>query len=99
MGKSLRAKTKVRNRCIKRDVVYGPNDKARTERLAAKLGSMPAADKMEADKPEEEDKMEEDKPKVSTSGWKGSRNDDFKKKHKKHQKKKNTLVFKKKSKK
>uniref|UniRef100_A0A060T9P7 ARAD1D16610p n=1 Tax=Blastobotrys adeninivorans TaxID=409370 RepID=A0A060T9P7_BLAAD len=93
MGKSLRAKQKVRFRGIKREKVFGPAEHARAIRLAQKIGSKvneKAEDKMETDETEQ---TEENKPKVSTSGWKGSRNDGYKKK-----KTNKALLFKKKKK-
>lgn len=86
MGKSLRAKQKLRFRGIKREKIFGPAEHARAIRLAQKIGSKvneKAEDKMETDENEQTEQTEQqNKPKVSTSGWKGSRNDGYKKKKK-----------------
>lgn len=116
MAKSLRAKTKVRYRGIKRATVWGEADKARTLRLAEKLHGKPAKqilDEQKAadvSKDEDSSKKNLDKKasdnskdvemkesstveptKVSTSGWRNSRHDAYKK----SKAKKASLVFKK----
>ncbi|CDO52937.1 similar to Saccharomyces cerevisiae YBL028C Protein of unknown function that may interact with ribosomes [Geotrichum candidum] len=100
MGKSLRSKSKLKFRTIKRATgVFGKADKDRAQRLAAKLGTLAKKQLKEnnndddvkqdgedvsmeqVDAAADENSMEDDssKPKVSTSGWKGSRNDAYKK--------------------
>lgn len=87
MAKSLRAKTKVRFRGVKRQTIWGDADKARTLRLAEKLHGKPAeqilqeqAEKaLERDADKDVEMHDNSEPKVSTSGWKGSRNDSYKK--------------------
>ncbi|KAK9475904.1 hypothetical protein V1514DRAFT_338591 [Lipomyces japonicus] len=104
MAKSLRAKTKVRARGVRRKTIYAPVELARTTRLSQKLsetvnGSGDSATEaglnttegvvastaavaepeiaMEVDSaPAEQDKS----AKISTSGWKGSRNEQWKQK-------------------
>lgn len=112
MGKSLRNKSKLKFRTIKRaQGVFGKVDKERTLRLAQKLGTagtgasasaepaeaVPAEDVMETEAVAEEPaavEAEGEKKKVSTSGWKGSRNDSYKKRQAKlHKNKKTTLTF------
>ncbi|KAK9235968.1 hypothetical protein V1525DRAFT_408355 [Lipomyces kononenkoae] len=97
MAKSLRAKTKVRNRGIKRATIFEPVVAARTSRLSRKLtgdstpqnddDQVPAANASEpADINPQEDgttAMDVDSDptsKISTSGWKGSRNEQWKQK-------------------
>ncbi|KAK9469001.1 hypothetical protein V1512DRAFT_258389 [Lipomyces arxii] len=95
MAKSLRAKTKVRMRVIKRGKVFEPVALARTARLSKKLAVAaklplpsaasiaPATNAPLTVELNEEDVMEidtESKSKVSTSGWKGSRNEAWKQK-------------------
>ncbi|KAK9455766.1 hypothetical protein V1511DRAFT_498628 [Dipodascopsis uninucleata] len=94
MAKSLRAKTKVRNRGIKRDKIFAPAELARTVRLSKKLtggnnGSeiMIDTDEIKNDSTEviEGTEMTVDsesntKQSISTSGWKGSRNEQWKQK-------------------
>ncbi|KAK9365098.1 hypothetical protein V1509DRAFT_634176 [Lipomyces kononenkoae] len=97
MAKSLRAKTKVRHRGIKRATVFEPVVAARTARLSKKLTG--AAAPQEADgqvttanasepadiNPQEDgttamDVDTDSTAKISTSGWKGSRNEQWKQK-------------------
>ncbi|KAK9320234.1 hypothetical protein V1517DRAFT_329926 [Lipomyces orientalis] len=97
MAKSLRAKTKVRNRGIKRAIIFEPVALARTARLSQKLtggtdssqnaaaasstsASEPANASTEEDGATAMDVDSAPTPKVSTSGWKGSRNEQWKQK-------------------
>jgi hypothetical protein len=109
MAKSLRAKTKVRYRGIKRATVWGDADKARSLRIAEKLHGKSAQQileeqavkaeeaKKETEKPEKSEDVEmkdsstKEPAKVSTSGWRNSRHDIYKK----SKAKKASLVFKK----
>lgn len=75
MAKSLRAKKSVKARAERRKKVFEPYEKERALRLAQKLGSVKETEEMEVDAASEEPKK-----KISTSGWKGSRNDAYKKK-------------------
>lgn len=80
-----------------RDKVFGPVEKAREQRLAEKVKARLKQQKGEEDVEDMEvDKEEANKPKVSTSGWRGARNDDYKKKN--STKSRKQLVFKKKMK-
>jgi hypothetical protein len=98
MAKSLRSKRELRNRGVLREKVFGPAEKAREQRLAEKVKARLKQQKGEEDVDDMEvDKEEtENKPKVSTSGWRGARNDDYKKKN--STKNRKQLVFKKKMK-
>jgi predicted phage gp36 major capsid-like protein len=99
MAKSLRSKTKVRFRAIKRTSVFGQTENERAERLARRAQENLEKQNLtlaseEVQKPTEEvtdEIMEVDDKKISTSGWKGSRNDSFKKKQAK--KRRANLVF------
>ncbi|KAA8898793.1 hypothetical protein TRICI_006477 [Trichomonascus ciferrii] len=98
MAKSLRNKKEVRNRGMLRDKVFGPVEKAREQRLAEKAKARLKQQKGEEEVEDMEvDKEEtENKSKVSTSGWRGGRNDTYKKKN--STKSRKQLVFKKKMK-
>lgn len=83
MAKSLRSKRELRNRGIKRERVNGPAEKEREYRLAEKAQSRlikEKAEQQQKDNSSSSEQMEVDDKKVSTSGWKGSRNDAYKKK-------------------
>ncbi|KAK9486487.1 hypothetical protein V1527DRAFT_463451 [Lipomyces starkeyi] len=97
MAKSLRAKSKVRNRGIKRATIFEPVALARTARLSKKLTgadvspqndveASTAAVSEPADINRQEDgaaAMDVDSTStatISTSGWKGSRNEQWKQK-------------------
>jgi hypothetical protein len=96
-------------RGIKRTTVYGPVEQARLERLSARLTKKELQDKeqqvkeehamdVEDVKLETENKetMDVDEKKISTSGWRGARNDGYKKKQ--AETRKRVMVFKKKAK-
>lgn len=107
MAKSLRSKVKVRYRALKREAVFSEPEKKRAERIAErarqnlekqKLKEAEEAeqnaentDAVPAAAPEADETMEVDDKKISTSGWKGSRNDGYKKKQAK--KRRANLVF------
>ncbi|KAK7203724.1 hypothetical protein BZA70DRAFT_281920 [Myxozyma melibiosi] len=107
MAKSLRAKSRVRARGIRRATVFDPVTDARTIRLSKKLnGDSSATTTTAASSATTESETSEeasasmdvddssastaststaaaaatDAPKVSTSGWKGSRNEQWKQK-------------------
>ncbi|KAK9446948.1 uncharacterized protein V1518DRAFT_422534 [Limtongia smithiae] len=96
MAKSLRAKTKVRYRSIKRAAVFEPVYSARTARLAKKLSATsaksatvdhaePPSATTHEDAPEvamdiDSSSLPTVPAKISTSGWKGSRNEQWKQK-------------------
>ncbi|KAK9470876.1 uncharacterized protein V1510DRAFT_421735 [Dipodascopsis tothii] len=80
MGKSLRAKTKVRARGIKRAAVFEPVYKARTARLAEKIGAKAAEEPAEAAAADSMEVEGAEAKSISTSGWKGSRNEQWKQK-------------------
>ncbi|KAK9461100.1 uncharacterized protein V1516DRAFT_332944 [Lipomyces oligophaga] len=102
MAKSLRAKSRVRARAIRREKVFEPVELARVKRLASKLSSSATPSSLQAAASSES--MEIDslststtaipvavstsvgltaipaEAKISTSGWKGSRNEQWKQK-------------------
>ncbi|KAK9351375.1 hypothetical protein V1505DRAFT_365773 [Lipomyces doorenjongii] len=97
MAKSLRAKSKVRNRGIKRVAIFEPVVLARTARLSEKLTGTAVSPQNDieastasvsepADINRQEDgaaSMDIDSTStaaISTSGWKGSRNEQWKQK-------------------
>lgn len=75
MAKSLRSKTKLKAKSIKRAGVFSKVEDLRRQRIAEKLNRKDDDD-MKEDKVD--DKINE-KP-VSTSGWRGSRKQQYKKK-------------------
>lgn len=88
MGKSLRSKSKLRAKSVKRNGEFAKHADARKERLAAKL-----KEKTET-QTEKSDKNDSDKPKlekISTSGWRDSRKLQYKQRQLK--KKKNVTKF------
>ncbi|KAK9372030.1 uncharacterized protein V1513DRAFT_453639 [Lipomyces chichibuensis] len=97
MAKSLRAKSKVRNRGIKRATIFEPVVLARTARLSKKLTGSDVSPQNDAEastasasEPADINRQEDDAAPmdvestaaatISTSGWKGSRNEQWKQK-------------------
>ncbi|KAK9389498.1 hypothetical protein V1515DRAFT_593448 [Lipomyces mesembrius] len=97
MAKSLRAKSKVRNRGIKRVAIFEPVVLARTARLSAKLTGTAVSPQNDAEastasvsEPADINRQEDSTAAMdvdststtarSTSGWKGSRNEQWKQK-------------------
>lgn len=92
MAKSLRSKSKLRAKSVKRKGEFAKHVDARNERLAAKLKEKTEtqtekSDKNETDKLKLEPKLE----KISTSGWRDSRKLQYKQRQLK--KKKNVTKF------
>ncbi|KAG2735848.1 hypothetical protein G9P44_002062 [Scheffersomyces stipitis] len=104
MGKSLRSKSKLRAKSIKRKGVFSNFVDERNKRLADKMAdatkkqeeAKKAAAAEEGTEPKEDtmDVEEKDSKKVSTSGWRDSRKQIYKKKQIKNKKGGNkTLKF------
>ena len=92
MAKSLRSKSKLRAKSVKRKGEFAKHVDARNERLAAKLKEKTEtqtekSDKNDTDKSKLEPKLE----KISTSGWRDSRKLQYKQRQLK--KKKNVTKF------
>ncbi|GME87972.1 hypothetical protein B5S28_g3924 [[Candida] boidinii] len=103
MAHSLRSKSKLKAKSVKRHSEFQPKEDARKERLAQKMKenlTKQVAEKAAADAAEGkevapvEDKMEDDSNKtVSTSGWRKSRHHVYKKNQKLKNKSKNKNKF------
>lgn len=91
MGKSLRSKSKLRAKSVKRNGEFAKHVDARNERLAAKLKEKTQS---QAESQAEKSPNDTDKPKlekISTSGWRDSRKLQYKQRQLK--KKKNVTKF------
>lgn len=93
MAKSLRSKNVLRAKSVKRNNVFQVMEDKRKQRLADKMAQELAKQEKTGSKlPEDEDAMKDDK-KISTSGWRDSRNQRYKQKKSSKSKKNKTLKF------
>ncbi|KAI3406164.2 hypothetical protein KGF56_001006 [Candida oxycetoniae] len=108
MAKSLRSKSKLQAKSVKRKGEFAKYVDARSKRIAEKLAGETKAQEAKKEKKENKEKENEsmdvdtnvvadsnsnEKPKVSTSGWRASNSQRYKQSKLKNKVKKKTMKF------
>lgn len=94
MGKSIRSKSVLRAKSVKRSGEFAKYVDARNKRISEKLTEdLSKQAKPETKTTQVEEKMDEDAKKISTSGWKSSRKSVYKQSLIKNKKRKNHMKF------